>query len=111
ALGNSIVSGLADGIRGAAGQLWDLARSMAGNFLDGFKHALGISSHSAVFRDEVAPDIAGGLVDGLDRHRGRVAGAGAGLADAVVPAGYAGRAAGSGAAGQAGGGAFSLEIK
>jgi hypothetical protein len=88
-LGTSIVDGLVNGVKNAAGKLWDLAKNMAHSFLKGFKDALGISSPSRVFQEEVAPNIAAGLVIGLQGQRGAVADAGADLAAGVRPAGAA----------------------
>ena len=65
-IGSNIISGVAGGITGAAGQLLDAAANAAGNALDWMKKKLGIHSPSRVFRDEVGKWIPAGIAVGIE---------------------------------------------
>ncbi len=84
-IGLNIITGIKDGLMGAAGQLWDAAKNVAKNAWDGVKNFLGINSPSRLFRDTVGKQIAAGMVVGMQRSEGDVAAAGMGLAKASLP--------------------------
>ena len=84
-IGMNIITGIKDGLVGAAGQLWDAAKNVAKNAWDGVKNFLGINSPSRLFRDTVGKQIAAGMVVGMQRSEGDVAAAGMGLAKASLP--------------------------
>lgn len=84
-IGMNIITGIKDGLVGAAGQLWDAAKNVAKNAWDGVKNFLGINSPSRLFRDTVGKQIAAGMVVGMQQSEGDVAAAGMGLAKASLP--------------------------
>ena len=65
-VGKAIVDGLVNGLKGAGHLLWDAAKGLAKNALDGAKKALHIGSPSKVFRDEVGKMIPAGMALGID---------------------------------------------
>ena len=67
-VGSNIISGVAGGITGAAGQLLDAAGNAAGDALDWMKKKLGIHSPSRVFRDEVGKFIPAGIAVGIEQE-------------------------------------------
>ena len=67
-VGSNIISGVAGGITGAAGQLLDAAGNAAGDALDLMKKKLGIHSPSRVFRDEVGKFIPAGIAVGIEQE-------------------------------------------
>lgn len=70
-LGGEIVRGLIDGIKGRVGSVVSAAKEMAGNFVSGFKDALGISSPSKVMIDLMG-DVMDGLGVGLAKNENNV---------------------------------------
>ena len=60
-LGESIVTGLWEGISGAADWLGDKISGFVGGVVDGVKGFFGIHSPSTVFRDEVGKQLAAGI--------------------------------------------------
>lgn len=60
-IGESIVTGLWDGIKGAADWLGDKISGFVGGVVDGVKGFFGIHSPSTVFRDEVGKQLAAGI--------------------------------------------------
>jgi tape measure domain-containing protein len=71
-VGTNLVTGIINGVTGAAGRLYSSLRNMARNALNSAKNALGISSPSRVFRDEVGSEIIAGLLGGIDAGQGQV---------------------------------------
>ncbi|MBR3367041.1 MAG: hypothetical protein IKG66_04530, partial [Lachnospiraceae bacterium] len=71
-VGKAIVDGLVNGLKGAGHLLWDAAKGLARNALDGAKKALHIGSPSKVFRDEVGKMIPAGMALGIDDGTGEV---------------------------------------
>ena len=71
-VGKAIVDGLVNGLKGAGHLLWDAAKGLAKNALDGAKKALHIGSPSKVFRDEVGKMIPAGMALGIDDGTGEV---------------------------------------
>lgn len=64
--GRNLVSGLWNGISGAAGWLWGKITSFVRDNITGaFKSALGIASPSTVFRDQVGAMIPAGIESGI----------------------------------------------
>jgi hypothetical protein len=88
-LGGDIIGGLINGITGYYGRLWSLAWDLGQHFLKGFKAAFGISSPSKVMDEDIAQKgIGAGLIQGLEKTRGKVGGAAGRLAaDAMGPFG------------------------
>jgi len=78
-LGGDIIGGLVNGIQRAAGRLESLARSMASNFLAGFKRSMGIASRSKVMYHLATTGIVAGLVGGMSAGSRQVEAAGKGL--------------------------------
>lgn len=66
ALGEDIVKGLWNGIKGAAGWLYDKVAGFAQGIIDGFMESLGIGSPSKKMRDEVGRWIPAGIAVGID---------------------------------------------
>lgn len=89
-VGRAIISGIADGIRSAAGWLADAARDAARAALEAAKGFLGIRSPSRVFEEEVGKQIVLGWMRGIQdlqpRLNATIAGASAGGAKAAQPA-------------------------
>lgn len=82
-LGGDIISGLINGVQAAAGRLWQLAKDMASNFLQGFKDALLSSSPSRKFMAE-GHNIVSGLVLGVRGKMTQVVETSHRLADATM---------------------------
>lgn len=70
--GRNLITGLINGAVSRAGALYDRLRGMARGALNAAKSALGISSPSKVFRDEVGAEIGRGLIAGLDAEQGAI---------------------------------------
>lgn len=71
-IGRNIVEGLWNGIQNAKQWIIDKVGEFARGILDGMKNALGISSPSKVFRDQVGKFIAEGIGVGFDKNIGSV---------------------------------------
>ena len=67
-IGRSIISGIANGLAGAAGRIVDAAKSAAKKALNAAKDFLGINSPSRLFRDEVGKYMAQGIGVGFERY-------------------------------------------
>lgn len=67
-IGSNIVSGLWNGISGAAGWLADKVKGFATGILDNMKSSLGINSPSRVMRDMVGKFIPAGIAVGIDQN-------------------------------------------
>lgn len=65
-IGRNIVTGVWNGIQGAAGWFGAQVRNFFSGMVDGVKHALGIGSPSKVFRDEVGRWLPPGVVQGFE---------------------------------------------
>lgn len=65
-IGSDIVSGVWNGIKGAAGWFKDQVESFFSGIVDGVKGALGIGSPSKVFRDEIGRWLPPGVVKGFE---------------------------------------------
>lgn len=68
-VGLNIITGIAAGIAGAAGQLVDAAMNAANDALKWVKDKLGIHSPSTVFRDQVGVMIGRGMAEGITRSQ------------------------------------------
>lgn len=71
-VGLNIITGIANGIAGAAGRLVTAAVNAATNALDWVKRKLGIHSPSRVFRDQVGEMIGEGMAVGIDESASKV---------------------------------------
>ena len=67
-VGKHIVSGIANGLSGAAGSIVSAAKSAAKKALDTAKNFLGIHSPSRVFRDQVGKMMALGMGVGFEKN-------------------------------------------
>jgi TP901 family phage tail tape measure protein len=65
-IGSDIVSGVWNGIKGAAGWFKDQVTSFFSGIVDGVKDALGIGSPSKVFRDEIGKWLPPGVAQGFE---------------------------------------------
>lgn len=65
-IGSDIVSGVWNGIKGAAGWFKDQVTGFFSGIVDGVKGALGIGSPSKVFRDEIGRWLPPGVVQGFE---------------------------------------------
>lgn len=65
-IGSDIVSGVWNGIKGAAGWFKDQVTSFFSGIVDGVKDALGIGSPSKVFSDEIGRWLPPGVVKGFE---------------------------------------------
>ena len=72
-IGRSIIDGVANGVRGAAGFLADAARSAAQAALDAAKGFLGIHSPSSVAAEMIGRPFVEGIGEGIDRAMGQLA--------------------------------------
>jgi hypothetical protein len=82
-VGDSIVSGIANGISSGAGKIISAAKDAALDALNAAKRALGIASPSKVFEMEIGQNIAIGMAKGITRSAPMVAAAGATLGRAA----------------------------
>lgn len=64
-LGSDVIAGIVQGVRGASGQLMSTLRDLAGSALAAAKNALGISSPSQDFADNVGVPIVEGIMQGM----------------------------------------------
>ncbi len=64
-LGKAIIQGIGEGIKAAAGGLWNTVKGIGHDLLTGFKAMFGIHSPSTVFRDEVGKNISLGIAEGI----------------------------------------------
>jgi phage-related protein len=64
-IGNDIVNGILNGVKGAADQLIGYMKSLANDALKAAKDALGISSPSQVFADELGQPLVMGILEGM----------------------------------------------
>lgn len=67
-VGKNIISGIANGLKGAAGAIVDAAKSAAESALNAAKNFLGIHSPSRVFRDQVGKMMALGMGIGFENN-------------------------------------------
>ena len=67
-VGRNIISGIANGLKGAAGAIVEAAKGAAESALNAAKNALGIHSPSRVFRDQVGKMMALGMGIGFERN-------------------------------------------
>lgn len=65
-IGSDIVTGIWNGISGAAGWLYDQVAGFAKGIINGIKGALGIKSPSRVARDEVGEEVPAGVAVGVE---------------------------------------------
>lgn len=71
-IGADIIGGVIDGVRGAAGQLFSALRDIAEDALQAAKSAIGISSPSRLFAQEVGEPIVLGMVAGVESTAGQL---------------------------------------
>lgn len=83
-IGINIISGIKNGIVGAAGTIADAAKDAAQGALNGVKGLLGIHSPSRVFENEVGKMIDLGLAEGIENNAGQVTDAMKELSDSTV---------------------------
>lgn len=74
-LGLNIISGIKDGILGAAGELVSAVTDVGGKAVNGLKNFFGISSPSKLMRDQVGKFIPEGLALGIEDEEDEVSGA------------------------------------
>ena len=67
-VGKNIISGIANGLKGAAGAIVEAAKGAAESALNAAKNFLGIHSPSRVFRDQVGKMMALGMGIGFERN-------------------------------------------
>ena len=67
-VGRNIISGIANGLKGAAGAIVEAAKGAAERALNVAKNALGIHSPSRVFRDQVGKMMALGMGIGFEKN-------------------------------------------
>ena len=82
-VGRGVIDGITSGIMSAARSLAQAAANAARAALDAAKSALGISSPSKVFRDEVGLEIGAGLALGIDKSREKLIKSMQGLVDEI----------------------------
>jgi phage-related protein len=70
AIGSNIVQGIISGVKNAAGALYSALQDMASNALQAAKDAIGISSPSKDFANEVGNPIVQGIVAGIQGTAG-----------------------------------------
>lgn len=84
-IGRNIITGVVNGVSGAAGALYNKLSSVASSALRSFKSTLGIHSPSRVFAT-AAGFIVAGIVQGIDRNQSDAVDAMSGLGDEMVNA-------------------------
>ena len=84
-IGRNIITGVVNGVSGAAGALYNKLSSVASSALRSFKSTLGIHSPSRVFAT-AAGFIVAGIVQGIDRNQSDAVDAMSGLGDDMVNA-------------------------
>lgn len=67
-IGSNIVQGIASGVAGAAGALFNALKNLASSALEAAKGFLGIESPSTLFRDEVGKYISLGIGEGIEDY-------------------------------------------
>lgn len=67
-IGKNLVTGIWNGISGAAGWLWDNISGWAGGVVDGVKAFFGIHSPSTLFRDAIGKNLMLGLANGIQKN-------------------------------------------
>ena len=72
-IGGQILSGIWEGISGAAGWLWDQISGFFGGIVDGIKGFFGIHSPSTLFRDQIGKNLALGIGAGFSNEMADVA--------------------------------------
>lgn len=65
-IGKDIISGIGEGIKNAAGALWDGIKSVGSSVVGGFKSFFGIGSPSKLMRDEIGKWIPSGIAVGVE---------------------------------------------
>jgi phage-related protein len=83
-VGRNIIDGITSGVVDAARSLARAVANAARAALDAAKDALGISSPSKVFRDEVGLMIGAGFAEGIDKSRERLMESMQGLVDEIT---------------------------
>ncbi len=68
AIGGNIIDGIISGLGAAVQKLWDAAVAVAKKALNAIKSALGISSPSKVFRDQIGAMIPEGMAIGIEAN-------------------------------------------
>lgn len=84
-IGRNIITGVINGVSGAAGALYNKLRNVASSALSSFKSTLGIHSPSRVFAT-AAGFIVAGIVQGIDRNQDDAIDAMSGLGSEMVNA-------------------------
>lgn len=83
-IGNDIVNGIIGGVKGAGDRLFDTLRNLAAGALQSAKDALGISSPSIEFAEQVGEPIIDGIVAGIQGTANQFYGALESVADGGV---------------------------
>ena len=84
-VGHNIVEGLKEGISRAWSNLTSWVSDLASNLVAGFKDALGISSPSKIFEDEVGVWIPAGVAEGIEDGMGVLDNAMADMTSDIIP--------------------------
>lgn len=71
-LGRDVITGIINGIRNFAGNLWSEMQNLATSAWQAAKQRLGIGSPSKVFADEIGRWIPAGIAVGVDANAGEV---------------------------------------
>lgn len=85
-IGQDIINGLVNGIKGAAGAVMDAVKNIASGLPDWVKGPLGIHSPSRVMRDQVGKWIPAGLAEGISKNANMVVDSVHDLTGAIVDA-------------------------
>lgn len=83
--GQNLMAGIAQGIRDAAGAVWEALKSSVGGAFDKVKNLLGIHSPSVVARMQVGRPISQGAAIGIEQSIPEVRAASQNLAQAAIP--------------------------
>jgi phage-related protein len=71
-VGSSIISGIIEGLKGAAGAVWEWLKGMLGGMVDGVKNFFGIKSPSRLMAEQVGAPIAQGIGIGIGEGWGAI---------------------------------------
>lgn len=83
-IGRNLLEGIKNGIMGAAGSLWEGAKSAVGGMVDKVKGWLGIHSPSTLMDQQVGQMIGEGIAQGITNSEGSTTGAAAGMVESLT---------------------------
>jgi phage-related protein len=71
-VGSSIINGIIEGLKGAAGAVWEWLKGMLGGMVDGVKNFFGIQSPSRLMAEQIGAPLAQGIGVGIGEAWGDI---------------------------------------